>query len=374
MYAIAFIRKKWSDSFTPKNIPGLDGLRALCSLYVILAHFNHLIIPWLVNNFGLTNGFMLAPIVVNFQTAICCFFVLSGFVTTRTLITAYERDGKIDYLKFVLNRAFRIFPAYYFYLFCAVMFLIQSEMDKFSAQDLFSALTLTYNYFSDTNPWLMNHFWSLSFEVQFYLLLPVVFLIFDLKRCSIFPYFVILISPFLRLLVFFQVPEWRNRIEIITPLNLDIMMFGYLLNHYHRNNKFPQLNTVIKKYKLQYVSTAHLLIFSRLMHSFFPWTYMISVGYTLDCLFISVLIVFVIENLTILRTFLDSSFMVHLGTISFSIYLWQMPLTWFKFGSEYIVLRVFLIYVFALGSYLLIEAPFMELRKKRFGLDLIFAR
>ena len=78
-------------------IPGLDGLRAIAVLLVLIAHVggSH-IIP---GGFGVT-----------------VFFFISGFLITRLLLAESDKKGGIGLKAFYIRRFLRLLPALYLML------------------------------------------------------------------------------------------------------------------------------------------------------------------------------------------------------------------------------------------------------------------
>ena len=73
-------------------MPGLDGLRAIAVVAVIIYHANK---SWL------TGGFLGVEV----------FFVISGYLITLLLITESEANDRISFRQFWLRRARRLLPA-----------------------------------------------------------------------------------------------------------------------------------------------------------------------------------------------------------------------------------------------------------------------
>lgn len=153
---------------TPAYIPGIDGLRAIAVLAVLVYHADYL--PWLPGGF----------------TGVDMFFVISGFVISQSL-SERTATGFGDYLlTFYRRRLLRLLPALLVVL--VVSFLLSamllpqvwlSEQNNRTGMAAFlglSNLVLAFNsdtYFSpsvELNPYL--HTWSLGVEEQFYLLFP----------------------------------------------------------------------------------------------------------------------------------------------------------------------------------------------------------
>jgi peptidoglycan/LPS O-acetylase OafA/YrhL len=138
-------------------LKGLDGIRGLAMATVILTHMHLVGVGWIT---------------------IQIFFVLSGFLITRILLSMREQHALGDYLRiFYARRTLRIFPIYYLFLLIlwAVAFLVP-ELDKERRQIPY-ALAYVWNWYAITDhgglaPEL-EHFWSLAVEEQFYLLWPL---------------------------------------------------------------------------------------------------------------------------------------------------------------------------------------------------------
>lgn len=142
----------------------IQGLRALAVLAVIVFHMRA---DWL------PGGFL----------GVDVFFVVSGFVVTRVIL---RRGDGFSWLGFYANRLRRIVPAYAAMLLVvallAAVLLIPGDFKLFEAS-LRRALLFTSNqhfakagdYFAPAaHEWPLLHTWSLAVEMQFYLLLPLI--------------------------------------------------------------------------------------------------------------------------------------------------------------------------------------------------------
>lgn len=143
--------------------PSLDGLRALSALVIVLYHAK---MP------GLTGGFL----------AVDVFFVLSGYLITSLLVAECRTKGALDYRRFFTRRLKRLLPAMWVFLavYLLVSFFIFTDNTptKHIKDALFSALYLvnyTSSYFEPVAA--LGHMWTLSVEMQFYLVWPLVILL-----------------------------------------------------------------------------------------------------------------------------------------------------------------------------------------------------
>src|SRR5690349_12370889 len=93
----------------PLYLPGLNALRAIAALVVLLVHFTiYFANPLGVHNFIIYNHGVQAPL------AVTLFFVLSGYLITSLLILEKETKGQINISAFYLRRILRIWPLYFF--------------------------------------------------------------------------------------------------------------------------------------------------------------------------------------------------------------------------------------------------------------------
>jgi peptidoglycan/LPS O-acetylase OafA/YrhL len=150
----------------------INGLRAIAVLLVVLYH---------VGTPRISGGFVGVDI----------FFVISGFLMTRIIVTSFELHH-FSYVMFIWSRFKRIVPALAF-MICIVLlggwFFVEpveyAQMAAASAASLAFYSNILYllqsSYFASASEqnWLL-HTWSLSIEWQFYLLYPA-FLILILR-------------------------------------------------------------------------------------------------------------------------------------------------------------------------------------------------
>lgn len=151
-------------------LPGLDGIRAIAVLAVLLYHAD---VPWM------PGGFL----------GVDMFFVLSGFLITSIVLTELDKTGRLSFKRFYLHRARRLLPALLVALGLAAVLAAFLATDAAATvrRDILAALTYSTNwvyivadqsYFEATGrPPLLQHLWSLAVEEQFYLIWPAVVLL-----------------------------------------------------------------------------------------------------------------------------------------------------------------------------------------------------
>ncbi len=151
-------------------LPGLDGVRAIAVLAVLLYHLD-------------INGFFSAGFL-----GVDLFFVLSGFLITSQLLREFARDGTISLREFYVRRARRLMPAV-----IALLLLVVLAVEVFAPDaihrtraDVLPAVFYFSNWwqvFSEQSyfeisgrPALLQHLWSLAIEEQFYIVWPLALL------------------------------------------------------------------------------------------------------------------------------------------------------------------------------------------------------
>ncbi len=158
-----------------KYVAGLDGLRAMAVIAVLLFHAE----------FSFASGGFLG---------VSLFFTLSGFLITTLLIDEYETTGTLSLRRFYGRRVRRLLPAAYAGLALVVVlsgWWADDQLRRLPG-DLIAAVANVANWrfaFSSARyedlflgaPSPVAHFWSLAIEEQIYLVLPVVVL-FALRR------------------------------------------------------------------------------------------------------------------------------------------------------------------------------------------------
>lgn len=168
---------------TGRHWPALDGLRGVAILMVMWAHFTP---QWSTANF--TGWTRLAHNLLNGGWAgVDLFFVLSGFLITGILIDA-KRAGNSSagryFGNFYARRTLRIFPLYYAVLACVAVWIFStgSTVDRQLWRQYAPWMWLyisniaiaQHGWLAPFHGLLLNHFWTLAVEEQFYLIWPLI--------------------------------------------------------------------------------------------------------------------------------------------------------------------------------------------------------
>lgn len=333
------------------RIPSLDGLRTISIILVIVGHLFHVLGIGGFGNFG--------------NLGVRVFFVISGFLITGLLLKEIAKTEKIDLLKFYFRRTLRIFPPYYFYL----LVILGASLLGFIAVPLISFLSpasYTSNYFNPAN-WYLGHTWSLSVEEQFYLILPGVLLLLGVRKTKIFLTLVLLASPFIRVFLYKFFGDEATWVGKGFQSNMDALAIGCLLSLFYtelHQNRFYQ----------KFLNSKAVFLFPVIIVSLNLLTDRPLIFYGFSISMMNLLIVLTIDwAVTNYDSFagkvLNSSPMVTLGAMSYSIYLWQQPffnpenpsvLTKFPFNFIGLI-------IMTLVSYYLVEKYSLRLRQNLEG-------
>ncbi|MDO9173404.1 MAG: acyltransferase, partial [Actinomycetota bacterium] len=147
-------------------LPGLDGLRAIAVVGVMIYHANH---SWL------EGGFLGVEV----------FFVISGYLITLLLIGEHERSGSVNLRQFWKRRFRRLLPALYVMMALVAVYIaafLTAERERTRGDFVAAAAYVTNWYqiwvgqgYSSGEAFVpLRHLWSLAVEEQFYLVWPLV--------------------------------------------------------------------------------------------------------------------------------------------------------------------------------------------------------
>lgn len=142
----------------PRQLPGLDGVRALAVVAVVWHHAHP--------------GWAALPMSGRGFIGVDAFFALSGLLITSLLLQEQAAAGRIGLAAFYIRRALRIFPLYYAVLGLLTLSYLLRPSDHGA---LFLAeLPWHASYLSNWVPLqsMMAVTWSLATEEQFYLVWP----------------------------------------------------------------------------------------------------------------------------------------------------------------------------------------------------------
>jgi peptidoglycan/LPS O-acetylase OafA/YrhL len=339
---------------TTDRISSLDVFRAIAIIAVVIYHYHHIL------NFG--------------NLGVDLFFVISGLLVGGILTREFEKDQKINIPKFLLQRGFKIWPSFYFFLtFGSLMafLLYRNSHDEFMIplSDVKRYVFFYQNYVEMPIHWTFDHIWSLCVEEHFYIMLPLVFFTIQLfisKKNKIKALYVAVILAIIMGVVFkyFSLYYTASKDTYTGTHNrIDALAWGVLLNliltHYGEKLKtikwLPVVSiTGILLFAIAiYINrhTSSLIYHKIVLQSFVP-----------ICFFLIILGVYYLDfsKFYILRT---------MGYYSYNWYLWHPMFVWaitdiLGPGRIGLSVYIFISLSMAILATVVVEEPFLELRRK----------
>lgn len=289
------------------------------------------------------------------------FFVISGFLITTLLLQERETLGRISLSLFYLRRALRIFPASFAYI-GVLAALAAAGRIALNPWDLTHALTYTVN-FASKRSWYVGHLWSLSVEEQFYLLWPFAFAATSRRRGLWVTVGMMLLGPAARL---------GARVWLVGTPYRDLEMFPMVADSLAAGCTLALLRGWLESqpwYMNLFRPVPSLAILAVVL------TMNRMLGYTLVNIFGQAILniglaILVHRSVTCWKDpvgrVLNLAPVVFVGTLSYSLYLWQQlmldrnSVAWYAAFPQNAILAI----IAALLSYTLLERPLMALRHK----------
>jgi peptidoglycan/LPS O-acetylase OafA/YrhL len=311
------------------------------------------------------------------------FFVISGYLITSIILAELEQ-GNFSIIKFYERRARRILPALFVIMFFSLIlgyFLLMPDEFKnlgqsFVATSLFSnnvLLGLTSGYWdlaSEFKPLL--HTWSLGVEEQYYVIVPVLLLVFWKigKSSIVYLLWSIFLTSLLFAVWFVNIsPKWSF---YLLPTRAWEICIGALAAIY--SIKYSES---IEKFKYSGALSLFglvLIIFSILVFD----SAVLSPGLLLLIPTVgAVLLIIFCRHNSIAFSLLGNRVTVFLGLLSYSLYLWHQPIFAFlraysdQHPSSFSFLALIpLVFLLSYITWKFVETPFRN--KSIIGRNLVF--
>lgn len=304
--------KKIPDFLASPYLKSFDGLRAISIIMVILAHIG-LSYKWNEHYFH-----KIARLGVDF------FFVISGFLITTLLLKEKIKKGTISLSKFYTRRVLRIVPIAYLYL---SILLIANALFSLNL-NMFSIL-LAFLFLKNFDKQrfgidhLNTHYWSLAVEEQFYLFFP-----FLLKISSRAFFFLLLFFISFPILIDSLNFHPNGKLSYLTAFSYQFqsIAIGALISFLYFFS-FLKFHKPQEKYiNLINFSILAFILMLTFMDKNSKWHSTLNL---LSMLSFAFLIVFNLNpNKSFLFEFLNKAKIKEIGILSYSMYIWQQPLTY----------------------------------------------
>lgn len=361
---------KRSDKDDNKNriyLPELDGLRFFAFLLVFIHHHSLFArIPYL--SILHTNGWI----------GVDLFFALSAFLFTKLLIAECNKTKTISFKKFYMRRIFRIWPIYFLFIAFSVALYIFSTgsivnnigiriIGLFTFSD--NIMSALYGY----NPMpYIAHLWTITFEEQFYILIPIIILL--IVRSSVKTKLIFLVSVFVLFnlirfaLIANKVPH--PAIWVLPITHFESIVLGIAIG-------FGGFDFLLKRIKPLLIGIIGVIFFVLLCYlpNLNNISYWLIVSYSFAGISTS-MVLFSVSNSNYLKKVFSKDLFVFLGKRSYGLYMYHL------LGNgvaSYMIAKITLLpsnalasFIYSLSftiivsiiSYKVIETPFLKLKKK----------
>lgn len=338
-------------------LPELDGLRGIAITLVVLFHAG---VP------GFRTGAYLG---------VDLFFVLSGFLITTTILREREATGRLDLLAFYARRWLRLFPA--LLAVCLALTLAMAiQPDRLQIlRDQAAALGYIANWtraFELGTPRYLGHTWSLAIEEQFYLAWPLVLLA-ALRWGGVRAAFRAALGLAV-LVMLWRLWSWHGGMPAIriyngTDTRLDGLFLGCALA---LGLAAPGGVRRTYPHRLPPALSALAVAALAAMVALMPWHggFSQAIGYGLASLCAATVVAALVTGGEgPLRAALRRPWLVGLGRLSYSLYIWHYPIfliVWLNAGLNQTAVWPFIpvAWLAALLSFRHVEQPCMALRHR----------
>ena len=312
----------------------IDSLRALAVGVVIINHFDKNILP---------NGYLGVDI----------FFVISGFVITKSLFGKLDSSFINFYKNFIVKRFRRIYPVL---IFIILIFLVLINFYDLRVNSTFlTGLTSLFafsniylysqsnEYFSDISSYnSFLHTWSLGVEEQFYLIFPVIYFLL-IRNKKLFKIFLI---AFISLSVYFFTNEYASNFS--SAYYLPQFRFWEIAS--------GSLIALLPRYRISLIQNINLLFLISLLFLNIENNPLLHIGVVLS----TSIFILMYDSNTFLDKPLKSLLVNKIGLLSYSMYLIHLPVgimfKWLDVDLD-LFSYISLILVLSIFSYKYIEVP-----------------
>jgi peptidoglycan/LPS O-acetylase OafA/YrhL len=305
------------------RLRGVDGLRAVAALWVVLFHIH----AFSGAHIGLIPGVDL--FLRSGSTGVSLFLVLSGFCLY--LPFSGYRNSRFDTKTFLIRRCRRLLPAYYVSLAItiAVVLVAGSSLGLATYRgwpavgQLLTHMSMTHVLFPSSFYALNGAYWSLALEWQLYLALPL--LIFGIRRWGLAwtAAAAISVNVVYRLLLFGLISQHRVAADSLLatavlpnqlPGRWAEFVFGMVAAELHQAGVLVRMRLIwAGPVMIALVALSLLSVGNQWSHILFGGVFVLLLGVVLKA-----------DNLV--ATVISWNPLARLGTMSYSLYLVHQPI------------------------------------------------
>lgn len=331
--------------------PEIDGLRALAVLAVIINHFNKNILP---------SGYLGVDI----------FFVISGYVITSSLSGRPIKDLGSFLISFYVRRIKRLLPALIlFVVINSVLISLFNPKPELSLETGIASLLGLSNFYllkqatdyfaTATELNIFTHTWSLGVEEQFYMIFPLMIWFTGFSRLSD--------------------KGSRNLLKTMGILSVASLISFFIL--YHTNQPaayflmptrlwelgvgcltFLGLNHFSKSRFIRFLEIIPPLIITVAIIIVLCMPLQFAISATISVVFLIAILIAGIRPGTTIYQLFTHKYIVYIGLISYSLYLWHwsvLSISRWTIGISWwtVPFQLTLMMFFSIVSYKYLETP-----------------
>lgn len=361
-----------NDQSRPKHVTGIDGLRTIAVIGVIVYH----LLPT-----QLKGGFLGVPL----------FLLISGYFITYQFSKKFEQGEQIGLKHFYYKRFYRLYPV------LITMLLLTISYITLSAHELLNHIRAVFltNILWVYNWWEINHgqsyfdqfagespfthLWTLGVEAQFYVLWPLIlYLLFRLfKKRSTIQYIVLALAVLsaIEIAILYQ-PSAVNRVYYGTDTRAFSLLLGSWLGLVW---PLDRLNNQVSSADGRILDTVGIVALVLTLFSFFSLDGQSSFTYHGGMFIYSVvgmiLLAVILHPGSRMNRWLTNPFFTWCGQRSYGIYVYQYPVLVFYERSINVGMHPFisaieevaLIIFISECSYRLVERPLAKRKLHRWS-------
>lgn len=223
---VSFKRITASGSF----IPEIDGLRFVAIVTVVIFHLASFLVVKDKNSYSDNVDYsVLRQFSLRGHFGVPLFFVISGFILGMPFAKHYiNNDKSVNIKNYFLRRLTRLEPPYILILtvlFFGAVFVAKKLSFTEGLKSYFASFFYAHNFYTPgLTPKLIDVAWSLEIEVQFYILAPLLALVFCIKKPA--KRRLIIICLTILFLIINQLKTW----SVISLINyFQYFLIGFLL-------------------------------------------------------------------------------------------------------------------------------------------------